>query len=133
MPLDCEWIWHCHRLNPVVFYQTHKLSVVCIFVGIELRCLLAFQVRYKNDCKELYGRVLDNWNVASSVQGTCKKQTEEIWNIMYPTESYELDPRSQLTENFCAIVMGASESTHYDLHLAVKRQCPFFYQVMKKI
>ncbi|KAG6648661.1 hypothetical protein CIPAW_07G161800 [Carya illinoinensis] len=102
VPLDCEWIWHCHRLNPV---------------------------RYKDDCEELYGRVLDNWNVASSVQGTCKKQTEEIWNIMYPIEPYELDPSSQLTENFGAIVMGASESTDYDLHSAVKRQCPFFYQV----
>lgn len=19
VPLDCEWIWHCHRLNPVSF------------------------------------------------------------------------------------------------------------------
>lgn len=19
VPLDCEWIWHCHRLNPVWF------------------------------------------------------------------------------------------------------------------
>ncbi|RYR50103.1 hypothetical protein Ahy_A07g036679 isoform B [Arachis hypogaea] len=19
VPLDCEWIWHCHRLNPVCF------------------------------------------------------------------------------------------------------------------
>ncbi|MCE7766749.1 glycine-rich domain-containing protein-like, partial [Pseudomonas putida] len=28
VPLDCEWIWHCHRLNPV---------------------------RYKTDCKKLYG------------------------------------------------------------------------------
>lgn len=20
IPLDCEWIWHCHRLNPVGFW-----------------------------------------------------------------------------------------------------------------
>jgi hypothetical protein len=20
VPLDCEWVWHCHRLNPVGFY-----------------------------------------------------------------------------------------------------------------
>lgn len=21
VPLDCEWIWHCHRLNPVGFSE----------------------------------------------------------------------------------------------------------------
>ncbi|KAF2324173.1 hypothetical protein GH714_009210 [Hevea brasiliensis] len=42
VPLDCEWIWHCHRLNPV---------------------------RYKNDCKELYGRILGNQNVISKDSG----------------------------------------------------------------
>ncbi|KAL6575866.1 hypothetical protein OROHE_000337 [Orobanche hederae] len=39
VPLDCEWIWHCHRLNPV---------------------------RYKSDCDEFYGKILDNQNVVSS-------------------------------------------------------------------
>ena len=92
-----------------------------------------FQVRYKNDCQELYGRVLDNWNVASSIQGVCKKQTEEIWNRMYPSEPYEPIWRSQLTDNLGATILGASESTKYDLDSTVRRQTSFFYQVMKKI
>ncbi|KAL6195462.1 hypothetical protein ACLB2K_031081 [Fragaria x ananassa] len=29
-------------------------------------------VRYKTECEELYGRILDNSNVVSSVQGSCK-------------------------------------------------------------
>ncbi|KAL6580837.1 hypothetical protein OROMI_006760 [Orobanche minor] len=39
VPLDCEWIWHYHRLNPV---------------------------RYKSDYDEFYGKILDNQNVVSS-------------------------------------------------------------------
>jgi hypothetical protein len=90
-------------------------------------------VRYKNDCEELYGRILDNWNVASSTQGTCKKQTEEIWNRMYPTEPYEISLTREMTQNFGETILRASKSTKYDLDSAVKRQSSFFYQVMKKI
>lgn len=92
-----------------------------------------FQVRYKNDCEELYGRILDNWNVASSIQGTCKKQTEEIWNRMYPAEPYEFSLTSKLTQNFDETIFQGSKRTDYDLDSAVKRQSSFFYQVMKKI
>ncbi|KAK9163477.1 hypothetical protein Syun_004379 [Stephania yunnanensis] len=61
VPLDCEWIWHCHRLNPI---------------------------RYKADCEEFYGRILDNKNVVSTVQGASGKKSEEIWNRLYPGEPY---------------------------------------------
>ncbi|KAG6394310.1 hypothetical protein SASPL_144894 [Salvia splendens] len=64
VPLDCEWIWHSHRLNPV---------------------------RYKKDCEEFYGRILDNKNVISSVEGTSRKQTEDAWKILFPGEPFELD------------------------------------------
>ncbi|KAA8538218.1 hypothetical protein F0562_027959 [Nyssa sinensis] len=103
VPLDCEWIWHCHRLNPVC---------------------------YLTDCKELYGRILDNRNVVSSVNGTSKKETEEIWNMMYPNEPYELDLSGHL-ETVAENKVGALESTKYDLVSAVKRQTPFYYQVSK--
>ncbi|KAG4194812.1 hypothetical protein ERO13_A06G074100v2 [Gossypium hirsutum] len=98
VPLDCEWIWHCHKLNPV---------------------------RYKADCEELYGRILDNKNVMSAISTTCRRQTEEIWKRMYPYEPYELNMSSQFLKNF----INSSMSTHYDLVSAVKRQSPFFYQV----
>ncbi|EXC01170.1 hypothetical protein L484_025547 [Morus notabilis] len=38
----------------------------------------------------LYGKILDNRNVISSVQKTCKKQMEKIWNRVNPNEAYEL-------------------------------------------
>ncbi|CAM8985696.1 unnamed protein product [Rhodiola kirilowii] len=102
VPLDCEWIWHCHRLNPV---------------------------RYKSDCEELYGKIIDNCSVVSSIKGLSKNETEEIWNRIYPEEPYELN-----------IVLACSEATpekphencvKYDLASAVERQSPFVYQVSR--
>ncbi|KAK0576735.1 hypothetical protein LWI29_022531 [Acer saccharum] len=103
-PLDCEWIWHCHRLNPV---------------------------RYKADCEEFYGKILGNQDVVSSVQGVSKKQTEEIWKRMYPNEPYELDMSTQFADSVAEIPSGTPETTKYDLHSAVKRQSSFFYQVSR--
>ncbi|KAK7301075.1 hypothetical protein RJT34_11934 [Clitoria ternatea] len=103
VPLDCEWIWHCHRLNPL---------------------------RYKTDCMELYGRILDFWNVVSSTQGTSKEETEKIWETMYPSEPYELDLNNESMQDFAENFLEAKESTtNYDLISAVKRQTTFFYQV----
>ncbi|XVE86905.1 hypothetical protein DITRI_Ditri18aG0073200 [Diplodiscus trichospermus] len=104
VPLDCEWIWHCHRLNPV---------------------------RYKSDCEELYGRILDNSNVVSSIQGICKRQTEEIWSSLYPNEPYDFDVTKALSENASETLSGLEKYTKYDLTSSVKRQSPFFYQVSR--
>ncbi|KAL9241671.1 hypothetical protein vseg_015754 [Gypsophila vaccaria] len=64
VPLDCEWIWHCHRLNPL---------------------------RYKSDCEKIFGKILSNRNTMSTAEATSKSATEEIWNKMYHGEPYELD------------------------------------------
>ncbi|XP_044974400.1 glycine-rich domain-containing protein 1-like isoform X4 [Hordeum vulgare subsp. vulgare] len=64
VPLDCEWIWHCHRLNPN---------------------------RYIKDCKRLYGRILDSNNVKSSVQAKSKDPSEKVWTELYPGEPFELE------------------------------------------
>ncbi|KAK2981710.1 hypothetical protein RJ640_005962 [Escallonia rubra] len=101
VPLDCEWIWHCHRLNPV---------------------------RYMTDCNKLYGRILDSQNTVSSTEGICPKHTRKVWETMYPNESYELDLSSHL-ENASKNNSVAPPSTDYDLVSAVKRQSPFYYQV----
>ncbi|XP_075634017.1 glycine-rich domain-containing protein 2-like [Castanea sativa] len=103
VPLDCEWVWHCHRLNPV---------------------------QYKTDCEKLYGRILDNSNVVSSVQGKCR-QTEEIWNRMYPKEPYNFNITCALSENVSQMLSGLEKYTKYDLVSAVKRQSPFFYQITR--
>lgn len=105
VPLDCEWIWHCHRLNPV---------------------------RYKTDCMELYGRILGNSNVVSSTQGTSKDESEKHWETMYPSEPYELDLNNDSMQDFAEKILEAKESTtNYDLISAVKRQTTFFYQVSR--
>ncbi|XP_004299821.1 PREDICTED: uncharacterized protein LOC101299090 isoform X1 [Fragaria vesca subsp. vesca] len=102
VPLDCEWIWHCHRLNPV--------------------CYVA-------DCETLYGRILDNQNVVSSIWGTCRKQTEQIWNKLYPHEPYEVQNNSIFSDDTSLDIHKVSESTKYDLVSAVKRQISLFHQV----
>ncbi|KAJ9177456.1 hypothetical protein P3X46_012674 [Hevea brasiliensis] len=105
VPLDCEWVWHCHRLNPV---------------------------RYKNDSEELFGRILDNSNVVSSVQGgICIKQTQEIWNKLYPDEPYNFDLTRALSTTTNEKFLAVEKYTNYDLVSAVKRQSPFYYQVCR--
>ncbi|KAK4261432.1 hypothetical protein QN277_004428 [Acacia crassicarpa] len=101
VPLDCEWVWHCHRLNPV---------------------------RYKSDCEELFGRILDNSDVVSTVQGICGRQTEEIWNKIYPDEPYHADLVNISSEDITGRLV---KCTKYDLVSAAKRQSPFFYQVSR--
>ncbi|CAA7048136.1 unnamed protein product [Microthlaspi erraticum] len=75
-PFDCEWVWHCHRLNPV---------------------------RYMSDCEEFYGRVLDNSGVVSSANGSCKLQTENLWKRLYPMEPYDLDLNKEEPDDISAI------------------------------
>lgn len=91
-------------------------------------------MRYKADCLELYGKILDNWNVVSSTQSISKEKTERIWITMYPSEPYELDLNNDSLQDFGENFMGTKESsqstTTYDLVSAVKRQTSFFYQVL---
>lgn len=93
-----------------------------MFVGF------AIQLRYKSDCVELYGKILDYSDVVSSVKGVCKKQTEEIWNRFYPDERYDFD--LAFSEAVNEKISTLEKCTNYDLVSAVKRQSPFFYQVI---
>ncbi|CAH1421329.1 unnamed protein product [Lactuca virosa] len=86
-------------------------------------------VRYKSDCEEFYGRILDNSNVASINQETSRKETEETWNKLYPNEPYEYDMSREFSET---LYNGETQSfSKYDFVLAVERQSPFFYQVSR--
>ncbi|XP_076927584.1 glycine-rich domain-containing protein 1-like [Bidens hawaiensis] len=104
VPLDCEWVWHCHRLNPV---------------------------RYKSDCEEFYEKILDNRNVVSSVQGISRRETEEIWNKLYPNEPYDFDMTRALSTKFSEDMYKNQSFSKYDFTLAIERQSPFFYQVSR--
>lgn len=89
------------------------------------------QVRYKSDCEELYGKILDNINVVSSLEETCKSKTEEIWKSLYTKEPYTLDFNAALSDDISRKTCVLEKCTTYDLVSAVKRQSPFFYQVIK--
>ncbi|XP_021743718.1 glycine-rich domain-containing protein 2-like isoform X2 [Chenopodium quinoa] len=104
VPLDCEWIWHIHRLNPK---------------------------RYKTDCEELYGRILDHSNVESTTQRTSLNQMNEIWTRMFLDEPFEVDLSNPMTESDAVSKSDSQKSTDYDLVSAVKRQSTFFYQVSR--
>ncbi|XP_020272734.1 glycine-rich domain-containing protein 1 [Asparagus officinalis] len=102
VPLDCEWIWHCHRLNPV---------------------------QYKKDCEKIYGRILDNENVKSSLFAKSKLRSTEIWAELYPGEPFELDYSWSYSD--AGLYSGEENSITYDLVSAVKRQSVFYYQVAR--
>ncbi|KAJ3675543.1 hypothetical protein LUZ60_004585 [Juncus effusus] len=102
VPLDCEWIWHCHRLNPV---------------------------QYKRDCERAFGKILDNKNVISSIQTTPENNSEEIWMKLYPTEPFELKFNS--SDRIPDINSDESSQITYDLISAAKRQSDFCYQVSR--
>jgi len=90
------------------------------------------QVRYKSDCEQFYGRVLDNSGVLSSVDGNCKLKTEDLWKRLYPDEPYELDLDNIDLEDISEKSSALEKCTKYDLVSAVKRQSPFYYQVTLK-
>nr|VDD59951.1 unnamed protein product [Brassica oleracea] len=99
-PIDCEWVWHCHRLDPV---------------------------RYKSDCEEFYGRVLDNSGIVSSANGSCKLQTEKLWKRLYPMEPCDLDLDKAISEPISPL----EKCTTYDLVSAAKRQSSFYLEVSR--
>lgn len=75
--------------------------------------------------------MLDNFGVVSTVEGVCSRQTEEIWNKMYPNEPYNVDLTNLLPEDISERISSLAKYTKYDLVSAAKRQSPFFYQVME--
>lgn len=95
--------------------------------------ILPFQVRYKTDCEQLYGRLLDNHNVVSSLKGISEMETEVIWKRLYPNEPYDLESERALSDNIPVQILESEKCSNYDLVSAVKRQSPFFYQVSKRM
>ncbi|KAG9159053.1 hypothetical protein Leryth_020965, partial [Lithospermum erythrorhizon] len=102
VPLDCEWIWHCHRLNPIT---------------------------YNSDCQAMYGKILDNENVVSSTQVTSVEQTKDVWEKLYPMESFVLDLNVVQNEINEEKVIKVGKFTQYDLTSATQRQSFFYSQV----
>eukprot|EP00250_Pteridium_aquilinum_P030037 c40544_g1_i1 orf=2-748(-) len=102
-PLDCAWIWHCHRLNPTI---------------------------YARDCNLLFGRVLD---APQSAQETtdATETTRLVWEERFPQENYFLDLTLYHQEDQWTPPADTIEShkIKYNLEEAVLRQKTFYYQV----
>ena len=101
-----------------------KLSEVILILHI-------FQVQYIRDCKKVYGRILNNDNVESSIGTKSKIQSEKVWKELYPEEPFELEYTGS-PETTMDVNSGATEGIFYDLISAVKRQSSFCYQVFKQ-
>ncbi|MCO5578923.1 hypothetical protein L7F22_032773 [Adiantum nelumboides] len=104
-PLDCAWIWHVHRLNPIT---------------------------YARDCNLLFGRLLDVPPNSPNVTDATET-TKALWQERFPYESYALDLAEFHHDEHWAPPpdMHKMRRIKYDLENAVIRQRSFFYQVSK--
>jgi len=63
-PFDCEWVWHCHRLNPL---------------------------HYAKDCERLHGKVLVTNAVPPAERNSALDVTAKLCEDAYPNEPFSLD------------------------------------------
>ncbi|OAE21704.1 hypothetical protein AXG93_1275s1150 [Marchantia polymorpha subsp. ruderalis] len=111
-PLDCAWIWHCHKLSPV---------------------------RYASDCRRLFGEIIDIRTIP--IEGTEMNNSERdsctLWQMEYPDEPYHL---VQLWEDGTSMEFQNSLNRTpketsliepYNLEAAAARQAPFYFQVQR--
>eukprot|EP01018_Ginkgo_biloba_P035013 Gb_25938 [translate_table: standard] len=105
-PLDCEWVWHCHKLNPL---------------------------QYENDCLRFFGRLLDAPTpCGKDSHASAMNITAKLWENAYPTEpfSLDLDAADHFSEYKSQRHMRSdAPRIQYDLAAAIIRQRSFFYQV----
>lgn len=89
-------------------------------------------MQYKEDCERLFGRILDNKNVKSSLQVRPKSNDymAQWWNKLFPLEPFELDLTTDDTSPACKYDDDVNGIT-YDLVAAVQRQSSFYPHVMK--
>ena len=98
-PLDIEWIWYVHMMNPVA---------------------------YEEDCKTHAGGKVINHKVYSREERAQLIQvTKELWNRSYPGEVFYADlkdPNPPIDQSF-------KSSLGYDLEKAVAKEMIFNYQI----
>lgn len=132
VPLDCEWIWHCHRLNPVDFSdQSSHISIFgCEFYKISYNYQAALLYWFFRCVMQLIVKLSTGESSTTAMlyppfKKLPQTKTEQIWNKLYPHESYELHMTSCFSDDAAISHSRASESTKYDLVSAVQRQIPF--------
>ncbi|KAL3687042.1 hypothetical protein R1sor_013351 [Riccia sorocarpa] len=115
-PLDCAWIWHCHKLGPV---------------------------KYANDCEQIFKKLLDvkalpgNEPLDSKLRVWADNFSRKRWQTAYPDEPYDfVQPCEDGNHPEFQELLQKKRSNRinpgrlrYDLVAAAHRQGPFIYQV----
>ncbi|CEM10183.1 unnamed protein product [Vitrella brassicaformis CCMP3155] len=126
-PLDIEWVWHCHLLEPAACREDIR------------RLNLSPGTRAPDEYK--YARYLfDHQLRAPRAHRLAMSTSEKLWKEMYPDEPFHIidpdDPRTILvdTDELVAAHQGEGRKSvlalvQYDLYEASLRQKTFAYQV----
>ena len=69
------------------------------------------------DCERVYGRILDNKNVESSVRAEPKELSRKIWTEFYPEEPFELDCSTISSQKCVDVNFGAAGAITYDFKM----------------
>ncbi|KAG0630927.1 hypothetical protein M758_1G214600 [Ceratodon purpureus] len=100
-PLDCAWVWHCHRLNPI---------------------------QYAQDCKAVYGKILGAPVPEARFMVAATEITIQLWKRHFDPEPYHHTGLSYTVDEDEEIG-SCKRRISYDLVDAVLRQSSFYYQV----
>ncbi|MCO5602562.1 hypothetical protein L7F22_056696 [Adiantum nelumboides] len=101
-PLDCAWIWHCHRLNPIA---------------------------YARDCELLYGRLVGAPPTMDTAEVI--ESSRRLWEVQFPQEKYHLDLTQfqRVNQRQPSAIAKQMTRIQYNLEEAALRQSSFYYQV----
>lgn len=98
-PLDIEWVWYVHMMNPDA---------------------------YEADCKaQTGGKVIDHQLLSPEERKKALEYTKELWNKSYPGEIFniDLDDPNPIVDN------SFKSSLRYNLKHAVSQEMIFNYQI----
>jgi hypothetical protein len=98
-PLDIEFVWHAHMLNPTEYYAY---------------------------CMRVYGKLLTHQNLSRTKRNRQRESTQLEWNQLYPHISFDYLDDKSIDENTFSIFKS---NITYDLIAACNRQATFLYQV----
>ncbi|XP_024522650.1 glycine-rich domain-containing protein 1 [Selaginella moellendorffii] len=101
-PLDCAWVWHCHRLSPV---------------------------RYAQDCKALFGKIVDAPLASPQSKDAATIETQKLWSARFPDEPFNLDVNYKSSHSSSIPEEEGRKKLAQYLEGAVSRQKSFYYQV----
>ena len=114
----------CLRLHSEPYIHFEPVLNLTLFLDF-----FRVQIRYAEDCKSQYGRLLGGHHIEPSKLAEATKKTQDLWKQHYPSEAYCL-PLPWTPQPGAEDELGTRERClEYDLTSAVIRQSSFYYQV----